>query len=101
MEKKFENYKINENFNKKNNMISISVKINEKKRNTTYIPTTLEYNEREKIKQLFGELAKQYKMLITNDVIINLDYSVFNNISSTWMSMYGYYVNENRFVIFS
>ena len=42
-------------------------------------------------------LGTQLKALMP-DRIINLDASVHNSISGTYMSMFSYYVNENRFV---
>lgn len=42
-------------------------------------------------------LGKQLKALMPNR-IINLDAMVHNTISGTYMTMFSYYVNENRFV---
>jgi hypothetical protein len=42
-------------------------------------------------------LGKQLKALMPNR-IINLDASVHNTISGTFMTMYSYYVNKSRFV---
>ena len=42
-------------------------------------------------------LAKQLKALMPNRKI-NIDFDHFNTISRTYMTMYSYYVNENRFV---
>jgi hypothetical protein len=42
-------------------------------------------------------LAKEMKALMPNRKI-NIDFNHFNTISRTYMTMYSYYVDENRFV---
>ena len=42
-------------------------------------------------------LAKELKALMPNRQI-NIDFSHFNTISRTYMTMYSYYVSEERFV---
>ena len=54
-------------------------------------------NERE-LEQRMRGISRTLKAWLPNNYQINISASVFNSISSTYMNMFSFYANENRFV---
>jgi hypothetical protein len=72
----------------------------EKGFNTTGIRFELEVKDEDQLEHRIKEIGNNLKVWMPNRNI-DIDASVFNGISGTYMSMYGFYVNENRYVKFT
>lgn len=66
----------------------------------TGIKFELEVKDDAQLEYRIKDIGNDLKALMPNRNI-DIDASVYNSISSTYMSMYGFYVNENRYVKFT
>lgn len=60
----------------------------------------LEVKDTNQLEHRLKNIGKNLKTWMPNNNI-NIEASVFNSISSTYISLYGFYVNENRYVKFT